>query len=312
MKTKLLPILILFSCNWCIAQQVKPNIDYHIYGLPRQDNLKGKVKSIKYREGAFHSIMKFDEHNNVIEFDATGKDSVRSVKEFNYYNAIGNLIETDVVGGPHKTLVEKTFYEYDQKDSLISIKGAYVAGGQEYQMFEAKLLYDTVGNLIDEKEHYAHLSFDSRKGEIPDSSDTTSQDGEIRHIYDAKGRLIQNGGLPGTEFDGEHLIYDDKGRLRERSFSSDEMKNISQWDENGNQVDTLYQYGVNKMDVKRVIKYDPHHNIREEIAVTLQGDFLFKSTPVYKYDKMGNWIETYDIENGKKGKSMKREIEYYK
>lgn len=283
MKTKItIALIFIILLSACGGIKKGDKTDVKILGL------KGRVKSIKY--SSYNAELKFGEIKKGM------RSNSKEDNRYYYFNIEGVKVE-DGESDFDDVIQKKTLYKYDKNERLIQ--------SSEYNSKD-KFIGKTIYTRDD-------------KGRLTEASKYNSEDefiGKIIYIRDDRGDAIEKNiydlnGVLSSKFKFE---YDKKGRVLEsRHYRSDgrllEEKYIK-YDGDGKILEEKLKIGTTIY----VKDYRYEDKDREDVTLITQSkDFsiMSKTKNIYKYDKIGNWIEKTSVEDGKPKVIKERKIEYY-
>ncbi|MDR1848104.1 MAG: hypothetical protein LBR17_08350 [Bacteroidales bacterium] len=265
--------------------------------------LKGKVRSFN---NGYDNIL-FNEYGKIIENRIDVEDGL-----FLYQYDDDNNLKTEIVSWnpvdistttydyengklmkENSSVWGEKFYEYDDKGQLIKEYGEHYEGCTyaKYNEFSSKTAtfykniykYDK-GKITDEYRYY-------RGNTLIDYSFCVCVK-HIHYVYDEDKKLIAESRYGDDNYysgmyDYEMILY----KYNNKKLIEKQIKNI----------DYLGIYS------KTIIKYNEQGDVFESTKYDDNGKVIEQETYVYKYDKMGNWIERKD----NNGHVAERMIEYY-
>ena len=311
MKSKLFLILLfpilIFGCSKLKAENDLDN-----------ENLKGKVKSIKYT--AYKASEKFGEieKGEIISFFKNEETfynkagfitekvkfnedfTVRATKKISY-NEKYKPTEENYYDNNNQ-LLGKTKYQY--VDTLINQENTYNSNGKLIR--KIKYQYDKNNNAIKEETtdstgNQSKLflyEYDQNKNLLETKSYSEGKLlSSVKFIYDKKGRKIEfyrKNHFYNNEEEKETYKYDEKGNLLQQdNYTNNSLLSsiFYSYDENNNLINekrTCFEIGVAWCpSYEKQYSYDKNNNLIEEKSENNKEEYI--------YDDNGNWTQRINM-----------------
>jgi len=267
-----------------------------------KENLKGKVKTVKY-----YSSKNFNKKSKITFFNKKG--FVTSEIIFSYKNS--KLKRKRKYTRNYTYYANKKIKEVELLDSIYSNYSYYELEGRSVKKYNSS-------GYIESDTYYLTGYGDNGNGQGVRSFDPYI-DIETQHtcIYNkAKNKEIW------YEHSGGKILrcswintYDDKGDMISYEMSIDDdfafkyVKN--KYYKNGLKIENIIETSKNKDTIAKYIsKYDKHNNLTEYIKYDENSKMITDSF-YYTYDEHNNWISRKKYYNGNFIETIKREINYY-
>lgn len=240
--------------------------------------------------------IKYDSSGNVLStlfFDSEGNMYMGYIYE---YDANGNLLVYESLGGKH---YRKEEYTYDENGNRIALEKYY--DDEQEPRCRLEYEYNDDGQLISEKRYYGKATYggmteyeyDENGNQIAEmvySCDDSMGTGNksllygCRRDYDAKGNQVA------------YYSYGENGLM--------DAKTVYEYDWRGNCLSSIDYDGEGLMEEGHMFDYDYDGNLRAEYIYDFSGVLTKKSI----YDENGNLIEKYAYEQGR---LFSRDIEVF-
>lgn len=230
------------------------------------------------------------------------KGQVKSIKEITYY-AIDK--SESIEKGNRTENTDSNFDVYIEFNSYGNKVEETIMRSEDYLCRKTLYIYDNWNRIKEITEQY----IDGRIIEKMVYDYESSNDYVIENTYNKEGQNTYK----------RHLKFKDGNNIEIKMYEYEYYANNfnyngkykSEFNEDGNKIETLSYDFRNSLDFQWIYKYDNRQNIIETRYINFERSLDITTKFDYQFDSSGNWIRRIEFTDNVPSFIVEREIEYY-